>query len=377
MRISYSALETFTTCPAKYKFQYLDRLPAPKSKEAVFGTLIHELLKMFHEPTRTSPLTEEELLKNFTEKWEPDIYEDSQEEAFAFHQGVEMLKNYYRQNQELKFNVVNLETFFEAPISDREEFHQITGKIDRIDKLEDNSFEVIDYKTARKMPAQKEIDDNLQLAVYHLGLVNRWPAFEKENRPVKLTLYYLKHGEKLSTIKTNQGLNETKEKILSIIDEIKKSAFEPKINPLCAWCSYQRWCPLFKHKFSEQRTANSEQIKNIIQEYFEIKAQQEKETKRITELKEAINRYCDQEGIDRVFGKTGYITRLLQKRFSYDLLKLKEILKPLGKWEEILTLDKAKFKKVIEQLPYELKKQIEEAKKLEREFRVITASKSK
>ncbi|MBU1137300.1 PD-(D/E)XK nuclease family protein, partial [Patescibacteria group bacterium] len=25
MRISYSGLETFSTCPAKYKFQYLDK----------------------------------------------------------------------------------------------------------------------------------------------------------------------------------------------------------------------------------------------------------------------------------------------------------------------------------------------------------------
>ena len=375
MRISYSALETFTTCPAKYKFQYLERIPAPKSKEAVFGSLIHEMLKMFHEPSRPTPLSEEEVLKCFTDKWDPGVYNDQQEEAFAFHQGIEMLKNYYQENSPLKFNIVNLETSFEAPILDGEELHQITGRIDRIDKSEDGAFEVIDYKTAKKMPGQKEIDGSLQLSVYHLGLTNRWPSFQ--DKPVKLSLYFLKHGEKLSTIRANQELNETKEKILSIVQKIKTSGFEPRPNALCPWCPYQRWCPLFKYKFIEKKTVNEEQVKNIIREYFEIKSRQESETKRMTELKEAINLYCDEQAIDRVFGETGYITRLAQKRFGYDAIKLKEILEPLGKWNEILMVDKAKFKKVIEQLPYDLRKQIDQFKKLEREFKVITASKNK
>lgn len=376
MRISYSALETFTTCPAQYKFQYIERIKVPKSKEAVFGTLIHECLRMFHEPTRPFPPLEEELLKYFADKWEPSVYQDPQEEAFAFHQGIELLKNYYLQNQGTKFNIINLETFFEAPILEGQELHQITGKIDRIDKLDDGIFEVVDYKTAKKMPAQKQVDENLQLSVYHLGITNRWPSLQQENKPVKLTLYFLKHGEKISTTRTHQQLNETKERILTLINEIKKSSFEPKPNVLCDWCQYQLYCPMYKHKFSEQKTVNEEQIKTVIEEYFEIKTRQEKDIKKMAELKEAINQYCDQQGIDRVFGQQGYITRLPQKRFDYDVIKLKEILEPIGKWDVILTVDTAKFKKVIDSLPYDLRKKIDLAKKSEREFKVFTAKKT-
>ncbi|MBU1177127.1 PD-(D/E)XK nuclease family protein, partial [Patescibacteria group bacterium] len=59
MRISYSGLETFSLCPAKYKFQYIDRIKTPKIKEAVFGTLIHDCLKVFHEPSRPIPILED------------------------------------------------------------------------------------------------------------------------------------------------------------------------------------------------------------------------------------------------------------------------------------------------------------------------------
>ena len=375
MRISYSGLETFSTCPAKYKFQYIDRIKTPKIKEAVFGTLIHDCLKVFHEPSRPIPILEDDLLKYFTEKWDSDIYPDKQEEAFAFHQGVDILKKYYLQNQTQEFNIVNLETLFGAFIGNGS--HQITGRIDRIDKLEDGTFEVIDYKTTKKMPSQAIIDDNFQLSVYYLGIISRWPQIREQDRPVKLSLYYLKHGEKLSAIRTNKDIEKTENKILELISEIEKDNFEPKMNPLCDWCSYQPYCPLYKHKYiKEQKAVDSKQIKEIIKEYFEIKAKQGESNKRINELKEEINIYCDKNELDRIFGDEGYITRLSQQRFNYDSEKLKTILEPLGKWNQILTIDKVKFKKVIDSLPYDIKEEINKIKTLGKEFKVISAKKN-
>lgn len=376
MRISYSGLETFSTCPAKYKFQYIDRIKAPKSKEAVFGTLIHECLKVFHEPSKPTPLSEDELLKYFTQKWDSSLYDNDQEEAFAFHQGIDLLKKYYLQNQGMEFNIINLETPFEVPILEKKEFHQITGRIDRIDKLEDGSFEVIDYKTTKKMPSQENVDKNFQLSVYYLGVINRWPSLKEENRPVKLSLYYLRHGEKLSAFQTSQQIKETQERILDLINQIAKSDYQPRANPLCDWCQYQPYCPLFKHKFLDQEspTPDEKEIKEVIKEYFQIKNKRDQDNKRLVELKRMLNQYCDKYGLDRVFGQNGYITRLSQKRFSYNFQKVKEILEPIGKWNQILTIDKIKFKKTIDSLPYHLKKQIDQAKTLEREFKVISAT---
>jgi len=327
MRISYSGLDSFSICPAKYKFQYIDRIKTPKSKEAVFGTLIHECLKTFHEPSLPVPLSEDELLKYFTEKWNADIYQDKQEESFAFYQGVDILKKYYLQNQNEKFNIINLEVSFQIPILD----NQITGRIDRIDKLDDDTFEIIDYKTTKRMPAQSDVDNNFQLAIYYLGIINRWPVLEKENRPVKLSLYYLRHGEKLSIIGNKEGIKETQQKILDLINRINKSKFDPRVNPLCDWCQYQKYCPLYKHKFvSEESPApDDKEIKEVIKEYFTIKEKQSIDTNRINELKQVINKYCDNKEIDRVFGNEGYITRLPQQRFAYNFNKIKEILSQL------------------------------------------------
>ena len=94
MRLSYSALQTFRRCPLKFKFEYIDKIPAPKSKEALFGTLVHNALKMMHEPGLLIP-TEEEILKFIANNWNPSIYESEQESSLAFAQAIKMMKDYY------------------------------------------------------------------------------------------------------------------------------------------------------------------------------------------------------------------------------------------------------------------------------------------
>lgn len=381
MRISYSALETFQRCPLKFKFQYLDKIKAKKSKEALFGTLLHNALKILHEPGLVIP-TEDEILKYLAQNWDSSIYESEQESAIAFSQAVKILKNYYAKNYPAQFNVVALETPFEAPIKIGDDFHLITGKIDRIDKADDQLFEVIDYKTTKKMPSQESVDNNLQLSVYHLGVANRWPSIIQEKRPIKVSLYYLKHGEKLSSLRVPEQLEATKEKIIKSMEKIQQSQkeqkFNPKPGPLCDWCEYQRFCPLFRHKFIEQKLFfNDQDVKTLINEYLSAKEEVNQKKKRLEEIKSDLSRFMDQENMERLFSEDGYISRQTIQRFKYDAALLKEILEPLGRWQEILKVDELKLKKIAQELPQEHRQKIADARKLEKEQKIFTLKKEK
>lgn len=303
MRISYSSIETFRNCPLKYRFQEIDKIRVPKSKEALFGTVLHQTLKFFYGQSPIVP-TIEQVLSYYRKTWPKEI----KEKAF-WNQGLKMLKDYYLKNSPSNTNIIDLETYFEIPMS----IHTLCGKIDRIDKINDQRFEIIDYKTTKRLPAQRAVDNDLQLSIYHLALKDRWPQIPQ----TKLSLYFLKHGLKLSSKRTQAQIDQTKKHILKIISEIEKSNFRPMPSPLCDWCGYQKYCPMFKHLFLKPKIKNQKQIEKIIKEYLSLQSKISQQNKRLAEIKKMINDYCDEKRIERIYGKEAFITRLFRKRPSY------------------------------------------------------------
>src|SRR6185503_15469195 len=99
MRLSYSSLDTYRTCPLKYKYREIDKLPEPKSKEAVFGTLIHSVMKFIHTPEGALFPSLEKALDFFSRNWKAEVFADKEfEERAAFTQGVQMIQKYYATN---------------------------------------------------------------------------------------------------------------------------------------------------------------------------------------------------------------------------------------------------------------------------------------
>lgn len=372
MRISYTGLETYIQCPQKFKFQQIDRIKTPQSKATVFGTIIHSTLKFLHSNRTVIPLFPR-VLEHYKNIWNKDIFSDSEEQEIYFEQGQALLKNYYEGNNLTAFHVVDLETRFEVPF----ENHTLTGIIDRIDKIGENQYEIIDYKTSKNLPSQEDVDKNLQLSLYRLGITHRWPNLKLDQ--VTLSLYFLKHGIKLSTSRTEDDLEATKEKISNVITSIEAKRFEPIPSKLCDYCSYRNICPIWRHKTLQEELGieNEERLREAMKEFFELKTNVQQESQRLEELKGLINKYCEKNGVERVFADEGYITRTVQRRYAYNIDAIKIILQPLGYWENIVKIDDAKLKSLLTTLPSSVQEKIQGAKIVEKEFRTLTATKNK
>lgn len=364
MKTSYSALDTFLTCPLKYKYSQIDRIKTPKSKEQVFGTLIHSTMKLIHTPGIISP-TLEQALDFFSKSWNAEVFTDEIEERSAFSQGVSMIQNYYNKNDISKINIVDLESYFQIGVKDGEEDHIVSGIIDRIDKTEDG-YEIIDYKTARKLPSQEKVDNDLQLSIYLSSFLRRYPKEAEHLDKIKVSLYYLKHGVKLSSERSLEQVKKSEELIVDLISQIKQSKFEPKISGLCDWCGYQKNCPMWKHKFREKDSEEMD-IEKTIKEFVSTRSEVKSKSDRLGELQEIIGKYMDQKNVEQVFADAGSILRTLRKTYRYDAEKLREILEPLGKWEEILKVDGTALRKVSGVLPVEARREIDKAKVVDKE----------
>lgn len=368
MRTSYSALETYVNCPLKYKYQEVDRIRRAKRIEAVFGTLVHGALKYMFERNPLYP-TIDEVLNYYTEhfhesaekvEW-PEPERREQEEKMYFEEGLKLLKNFYKKNQPWTFNVVELEGRFSLELLDdvTGKTHTLAGIIDRLDKDPESSvYEIIDYKTGKRMPGEAELAGNLQLGVYHLALTSRWPSIDPEG--FVTSLYFLKHNEKVSVKPSRATLAKTRAFVLETIREIETRLetgdFPPTPNPLCSYCPYQPICPMWSHEYKakEAYTPTDQEAAQAIRDFFEIKFSEDKNKKHLAQLRMTILAYMDSQKLGRVFGDGGYITKNIQERTSYNLEKLEEVLREAGVWEKILEPEQKKLEELLPSLSPEV-----------------------
>ncbi|OGZ30070.1 MAG: hypothetical protein A2931_03770 [Candidatus Niyogibacteria bacterium RIFCSPLOWO2_01_FULL_45_48] len=386
MRISYSAIDTYKTCPLKYKYQEIDRIRVPKSKEAVFGTALHSALRFMFSRDPLYP-TLDEVVNFYNEEWlklrEKTKWPDEESEKIFNRHGASILEKFYKKNQPWNFNVLDLESRFETSIKDKStgETHTLSGIIDRVDKPDDETYEIVDYKTGRRLPSQETLDKNLQLSIYHLGLLNRWPDIKNKN--IRLTLYYLSHGESLSTKRTETDLEATKNSVLGVIHEIKakiasNNDFQPTPGPLCDWCGYKPICPVWRHLYNKDKSPAPDdiKIKEIIAEYFKLKEESKDNSGRLKELQALMSDYMRQKDVLRLFGDEGYVSKSVKVAKKYDMEKVEEILHSIGKWEEVLKADEKRLEELLPTLSPEVAQKINTlATTKTSEF--ITASKRK
>jgi putative RecB family exonuclease len=373
MRISYSALDSYQNCSLKYKFQNIDHIKTPKSKEAVFGTIIHDAMKFIHTPSILPP-TVDDALEHFSNAWNPTVFDSEDQERAAFSQGVKIIQDYYQKNNPANFNIVDLESRFQIEIGTKGNPHIVSGIIDRIDKTADG-YEIIDYKTTKKMPSQDKVDNDLQLSVYLQAFLARYPKEIANIDKLTVSLYFLKHGVKLSATRTLEQLKKSEQLFLDVIAQIESGKFEPNITPLCDWCGYQNICPMWKHKFKELRKIDTAEVDSVINEYIELKSAITLTKDRMAKIQETITQYMDQEGVERVFGEQGLIARSLRKTYKYDAQKIREILEPLDKWESVLKVDGVALKQITSVLPFETRTEIEKAKVIDKETKTLAVKK--
>jgi DNA helicase-2/ATP-dependent DNA helicase PcrA len=130
-------------------------------------------------------------------------------------------------------NVYFLEKDFRFKFKD----YFIKGKIDRVDKLTDGQFEIIDYKTGLSKD-KLETADRYQLLLYKLVAEASFGI-----KVDKLSYYYLESGHKLSFSAKDKDMEKIEEWLLKNISEIEKREFLPKPgNFTCPFCDFQGIC---------------------------------------------------------------------------------------------------------------------------------------
>jgi len=282
----------------------------------------------------------EELHDILASEWVTEGYRDSSEERVYLDHARQVLAEYHRVNAGSFRIPAALEFRFTVEV----EGIELSGMIDRMDRIPGGGYEIIDYKTNRRLPPKAVVDRDLQLSLYYLAAREIWGI-----EPERLTLYFLLPGERITTFRTPADADELKRRIATIAERIAAGKFEPRQNPLCDWCDFQRVCPLYRHKYEKENGDPAPRMTEIVDEWIALKREDWERYRRLEELKALVNAFCEEHGYRRLFGSDGSaIDRRPQHVTAPDEERIRRILEPLGLWERVRTVDPKRLSDLVE-----------------------------
>jgi ATP-dependent DNA helicase UvrD/PcrA len=238
LSLSYFQVEDYVTCPLKYKFRHLLRVPVLPHHSLIFGRILHNAIHSFLKRRMAGEEPgEREMLKEYERLWVNEGFLSREHEELRKKAGRKALHRFYR--REAKSGLTP--SFLEKSFRWQQDKIRFNGRWDRID-IRDGEAVIIDFKAA-EVKDQKEADkrtaDSLQMDLYALSFCRTQATPLLETR-----LHFL---ESDLVGRARKGEKETArawERIRKAEQGIRNRDFPARPDfHNCFYCEYKTICP--------------------------------------------------------------------------------------------------------------------------------------
>jgi DNA helicase-2/ATP-dependent DNA helicase PcrA len=233
LSLSAHAVESYSTCPLMFKLEKDWRVPGEAAAALQYGSAMHTVLRHYYDPAPHAPeLTTDAVAQAFRQEFGKAVLDDPVQRSLYLEMGERQLRELLRTRPRGSMEVIGAEISFNFKLG----MQKITGRIDRMDRVEGNTVRVVDYKSgAAKTPRYAE--ESLQLSIYAMGA--RAMGFF----PRDLVFLNLNGNEEVVTARTEAQLDKARCRIDDVARGIAAGNFPPKPGQHCQWCNYKRLCP--------------------------------------------------------------------------------------------------------------------------------------
>ncbi|HTA35955.1 MAG TPA: PD-(D/E)XK nuclease family protein [Solirubrobacteraceae bacterium] len=242
LALSASDIETYRSCPLRYKFARVLRIPTEQTLHQRFGIAVHQVLERFH-------AGDEETLARINELldvgWRRAGFGDSEPERKLLDVGRTALARYHARLHEQDSEPV----WFERSFSFRLGPHHLRGRVDRVDRVNaaargggaagaEAEYELIDYKTSRAKTAE-QLHDDVQLSLYAIAAREDWKLPSS-----RAAYYYVLDDVKVPVPCGERDEASVTETVMAVGEGILAHEFEPTpSHAACSICDYRIVCP--------------------------------------------------------------------------------------------------------------------------------------
>jgi putative RecB family exonuclease len=273
---SYTRLSNYIRCPKAYEFQYIQKLPAPKSGPALLGGVCHDFFEAYDRHLMaTRQATDHaaaerillEVFHNFERPVPPELYDDYLEICRGFVQEhVLDYANIFGAEVQIAVTRALLICGWDDPAA------WFRFKLDRVDLIRETGRVVItDYKTGWGGGA-----DPFQLLLYACAvwLLHAQGKLRRdfELKAVEVVLYYNRSGREVRWIFTPEQIQRGIDQMVAYAERVEADKeFKPTPGPACLSCDYAGVCPARAQHLAPLLTL--EQATNAAAEAMLLKAQ--------------------------------------------------------------------------------------------------------
>ena len=232
LTLSHYQIDDYQTCPLKYKYVHIMRIPVLAHHSVIYGNAMHETIQFYYKKKmENEPVSSDDLLKKFESKWEASGFLSREHEEQRFEEGRQAIARFFNRAEK----EAAVPAFIEKKFKFDFEGDAIIGRFDRVDTSPSGDV-IIDFKTS-DIFKQEEADDrakkSTQLAVYALA----WQTLTGK-LPARVELHFVDSGIVGSVVPGEKMIEKIKDVIRASAEGIRNCNFGP--NPQYLSCNY---CP--------------------------------------------------------------------------------------------------------------------------------------
>jgi DNA helicase-2/ATP-dependent DNA helicase PcrA len=266
--LSFYAIDDYLTCPQKFKYGHVLRVPLAPHHSLVYGSAIHSAVAEFHRRhARGEVMTEDQLVAVFQATWKSEGFLSREHEEARSAAGRESLRRF--REEQLADGAI-IPAYVEREFSFLLDGDRVRGRYDRVDiiprdgappevlaaAVDDAIADVVeptlftypehvvitDYKSSDvrdPAKAKQRAKDSLQLSIYAMGyeaMTGRLPD--------AVALHFLETGVVGTAAVDRKRIEKARESIRTAAAGIRAGDFEPRPDPMsCSWCAFREICP--------------------------------------------------------------------------------------------------------------------------------------
>ena len=238
LAVSHRQVDDYQTCPLKYQFIHILRIPLRQHHAVVYGNALHNAVEFYLRRRAAGNYTSlEDFLRAFDNAWRNEGFLTRDHEEQRKRAGIAALTRFYHEEEASGQKPTDVEREFGFTLG----LDRVRGRFDRVDDTPDGLV-IVDYKSS-DVTDQKKADqrarESLQLKIYALA------QHEMTGRlPARVELRFLESGLVGRHKPTELDLAKAREAIAEAARGIRHREFEatPEYQA-CRYCPYNQICP--------------------------------------------------------------------------------------------------------------------------------------